>query len=94
VQEGAAAAGRDPEAVKPWSVIAAAVEPTREDRLRELVARMGTYMQAPGYAELLVELNGWDPAVLENFHASPMVRSIPGGIASAATPAAYRALRG
>lgn len=61
VQEGAAAAGRDPEAVKLWSVIATAVEPTHEDRLRKLVARMATYMQAPGYAELLVELDGWDP---------------------------------
>ncbi len=73
VQEGAASAGRDPDAVKVWSVIATAVEPTREDRLRKLVARMATYMQAPGYVELLVELNGWDPAVLENF------RAIPGG---------------
>ena len=85
VQEGATAAGRDPEAVKLWSVIATAVEPTREDRLRKLVARMATYMQAPGYAELLVELNGWDASVLEDFRASPVVKSIPGGIDSVAT---------
>ena len=85
VQEGAASAGRDPDTVKVWSVIATAVEPTREDRLRKLVARMATYMQAPGYVELLVELNGWDPSVLENFRASPVVKSIPGGIDSVAT---------
>jgi len=86
VQEGAVAAGRDPDSVKLWSVLATAVNPTPEDRLRKLVARMGTYMQAPGYAELLVELNGWDLEVLERFRASEVVKSVPGGIDSAATP--------
>jgi 5,10-methylenetetrahydromethanopterin reductase len=85
VREGAQAAGRDPGAVKIWSVLATAVNPSREDYLRKLVARMATYMQAPGYAELLVELNGWDRAVLDAFRASPVVASIPGGIDSVAT---------
>lgn len=84
-QEGAAAAGRDPDAVKVWSVIATAVEPTEEDHLRKFVGRMATYMQAPGYAEMLIALNQWDPQVLEDFRASPVVQSIGGGIDSVAT---------
>ena len=53
--------------------------------VRKLVARMATYMQAPGYAEFLVDLNGWDPEVLATFRASPVVQSIPGGIDSVAS---------
>ncbi len=85
IQEGAEAAGRDPEAVEITSVCATAVEPTAEDRLRKLVGRMATYMQAPGYAEFLVELNGWDMQVLEAFKAAPAVQAVPGAIDSVAT---------
>lgn len=85
VQEGAAKAGRNPDDVKVWSVYATALNPTREDILKKLVARMATYMQAPGYAEMLIALNDWDPAVLEAFRASEVVSSMPGGIDSVAT---------
>jgi probable F420-dependent oxidoreductase len=85
VKEGAEAAGRNPEDVKIWSVFATVPNPSREEYLRKLVARMATYMQAPGYVELLVELNGWDMAVLEAFRANEVVASIPGGIDSVAT---------
>jgi len=85
VREGAEAAGRDPDSVKIWSVLATAVDPTPEDRLRKLVARMGTYLQAPGYIEPLLALNGWDHGVLERFRASDAVKSIGGGIDSVAT---------
>ncbi|MCG3170062.1 MAG: F420-dependent glucose-6-phosphate dehydrogenase [Pseudomonadales bacterium] len=85
VREGASDAGRDPDAVKIWSVLATTVDPTPEDRLRKLIARMATYMQAPGYIEPLLALNGWDPAVLERFRASEVVKSIAGGIDSVAT---------
>ena len=67
------------------SVCATAIDPDREAYLRKMIARMATYMQAPGYAEFLVELNGWDPEVLEIFRSSPIVQSIPGGIDSVAT---------
>lgn len=85
VQEGAEAAGRDPNAVKITTVCATAVSPTRESILRKMVARMATYMQAPGYVEPLIELNGWDPEVLAAFRASPAVRVVAGGIDSVAT---------
>lgn len=85
IQEGAAAAGRDPAAVKVWSVIATCVAPSEEDHLRKFVGRMATYMQAPGYAEMLVALNEWDAKVLEDFRANPVVQSIAGAIDSVAT---------
>lgn len=85
VQEGAEAAGRSPEDVKVYSVLATVLNPSREDYLRKLVGRMATYMQAPGYAEMLIALNDWDPQVLENFRANATVSSMPGGIDSVAT---------
>ena len=85
VQEGAEAAGRDPNTVKVYSVMATALNPTREDYLRKMVARMATYMQAPGYVEMLIALNDWDPQVLEAFRANATVASMPGGIDSVAT---------
>jgi probable F420-dependent oxidoreductase len=85
VQEGCEIAGRDPEAVKTWAVIATAVEPNEEDHLRKFVARMATYMQAPGYVEMLIKLNEWDPEVLTAFRADSVVQSIAGGIDSVAT---------
>ncbi len=85
VCEGAEKAGRDPGSVKVWSVQATALNPSREDFLRKMVARMATYMQAPGYVEMLIALNGWDLEPLEAFRANPLVSSMAGGIDSVAT---------
>jgi 5,10-methylenetetrahydromethanopterin reductase len=85
VQQGCEEAGRKPEEVKIWSVLATAVAPTEEDHLRKLVGRMATYMQAPGYVEMLIALNEWDPAVLDAFRADSVVQSMAGGIDSLAT---------
>ena len=71
--------------MKVYSVMATALNPTREDYLRKMVARMATYMQAPGYVEMLIALNDWDPQVLEAFRANATVASMPGGIDSVAT---------
>lgn len=85
VEEGAHAAGRDPGDVRICTVMATVVDPDREAHLRKMVGRMATYMQAPGYAEMLVTLNDWDPKVLEDFRAHPAVTSVPGAIDSVAT---------
>lgn len=85
VRQGAEEAGRDPDSIKIYSVYATALNPRREDYLKKIIARMATYMQAPGYAEGLIALNDWDPAILAAFRASDIVQSIPGGIDSVAT---------
>ena len=85
IHEGAKEAGRDPDKVQIFAVLATAVHPTREDYLRKLIARMATYMQAPGYVEGLVALNDWDAGVLSKFRANGTVSSMLGGIDSVAT---------
>ena len=85
ITQGAEKAGRSASDVKVISVMATLVNPGREDYLKKIVGRMATYMQAPGYAEMLVALNDWDPEVLSAFRADPMVSSMLGGFDSVAT---------
>lgn len=93
VRRGAERAGRDPASVKVWSVLAVACDASEERRLRLLTARMATYLQAPGYGELLFEANGWDPRGLADFRGHEVVRSVPGAIDAVATPEQLRAIR-
>lgn len=93
VRRGAERAGRDPDAVKVWSVLAVACDAPEERRLRLLTARMATYLQAPGYGELLFEINGWDPQGLADFRGHEAVRAVPGAIDAVATPDQLRAIR-
>jgi len=85
IQEGAEQAGKNPGDIKVHSVFATALNLSEEDYLKKLVARMATYMQAPGYVEMLIKLNEWDPEVLTAFRANELVKSIAGGIDSVAT---------
>ncbi len=73
VKRAAEEAGRDPGAVKVWSVFATIGDHLPEDvRLKKTVGRLGTYLQL--YGDLMVRTNGWDPAVLERFRADPVVQ--------------------
>ena len=83
IRAGAEEAGRDPDRVRVWSVLATVCDPTDEDRLRRIVGRMGTYLQA--YGDVLVATNGWEAAVLERFRADDVVKSVPGSIDAVAT---------
>jgi 5,10-methylenetetrahydromethanopterin reductase len=77
VRRGAEQAGRDPAAVRVWSVLATVGDHIDEDlRRRKLVGRFATYLQ--GYGDLLVSVNGWDPAVLARFRADDLVQGFPG----------------
>ncbi|HEY2205571.1 MAG TPA: TIGR03857 family LLM class F420-dependent oxidoreductase [Pseudonocardia sp.] len=78
VREGAEKAGRDPDAIEIWSVFATV--PDGPDgaasdaiRLKNVTARLATYLQLPGYGEGLVTTNRWDPEVLRRFRADPVV---------------------
>jgi len=85
VRQGAEDAGRDPDSVKVWSVLATACDVDEKTYLKYIVARMATYLQAPHYGELLVDINGWDRKDLEDFRADSIVSAMPGGIDSVAT---------
>jgi 5,10-methylenetetrahydromethanopterin reductase len=85
VRRGAEQAGRDPSAVRVWSVLATVGDHLDEEaRLRKLVGRLATYLQ--GYGDLLVRVNGWDPSVLATFRSDEVVRSVGGAIDAIATP--------
>ncbi|HMJ77495.1 MAG TPA: TIGR03857 family LLM class F420-dependent oxidoreductase [Iamia sp.] len=84
VRRGAEEAGRDPASVRVWSVLATVGDHLDEEaRLRKLVGRMATYMQA--YGDLLVRVNGWDPAVLDRFRVAPVVTGARGALDATAT---------
>ncbi|HEY8525693.1 MAG TPA: TIGR03857 family LLM class F420-dependent oxidoreductase [Acidimicrobiales bacterium] len=79
VRRAAEEAGRDPADVRIWSCYATVHDGLPEElRLRKTVGRMATYLQ--GYGDLLVETNGWDPAVLARFRADEVVSTFPGAI--------------
>ena len=90
VRQGAEKAGRDPDQVKVWSVLATAHEPDEEMHLRYIIARLATYMQAPDLGDMYVDINDWDPAVLQRFRENPTVAGMTGGIDSVATLAQLR----
>ncbi|MDT5066030.1 MAG: hypothetical protein QOK02_2185 [Mycobacterium sp.] len=84
VKRAAEQAGRNPDDVRVWSCFATVGDHLPEEvRLKKTVARLATYLQ--GYGDLMVDTNGWDPAVLQRFRDDPVVLSIPGGIDHKAT---------
>ncbi|WP_193606587.1 TIGR03857 family LLM class F420-dependent oxidoreductase [Nocardioides lijunqiniae] len=84
VRESAAAAGRDPSAVRIWAVLAVVEESVPEElALRKLVGRLATYLQ--GYGEVLVRANGWDLADLRRFREDPLVQGYAGAFDAVGT---------
>ncbi|CAJ61750.1 hypothetical protein; putative dehydrogenase [Frankia alni ACN14a] len=71
VRGAAERAGRDPASVRVITTLVAAPDlpPDRADLA--VRARAVSYFQVRGLGELLVERNGWDPAVLERLRAHP-----------------------
>ena len=91
IRRGAAEAGRDPASVRVWSVLATVGDHLDEEaRLRKLAGRLATYLQ--GYGDLLVRVNGWDPADLARFRADDLVDGYPGAFDALATPDELRRL--
>ncbi|MDP7576049.1 MAG: TIGR03857 family LLM class F420-dependent oxidoreductase [Pseudomonadales bacterium] len=84
VKTAAEEAGRDPGSVKVWSCFASIGDHLPEPlRLKKLVGRMATYLQA--YGDLMVKTNQWDNKVLERFRADSFVANFRGAIDSLAT---------
>jgi probable F420-dependent oxidoreductase len=80
-------ADREAGSVKAWSVLATACDVSEETYLKYIIARLATYLQIPGYGEMLVSVNGWDEEVLHSFRHHPAVTSVGGLIDSVATTA-------
>lgn len=86
VRRGAEQAGRDPSSVRIWSILAAVGDHIPYAlRMKKTVARMASYLQ--GYGDLLVKVNGWDPAALRRYRADPFIQNFKGAIDAVATTA-------
>lgn len=72
-RKAAEQAGRDPHALRIWAMLVTACDQPEEQVLLRVVRRMTTYMQWPGYGELIVHANGWDPAVLRRIREHPLL---------------------
>jgi alkanesulfonate monooxygenase SsuD/methylene tetrahydromethanopterin reductase-like flavin-dependent oxidoreductase (luciferase family) len=72
-RKAAEQAGRDPDALRVWAMMVTACDQPEEQVLLRVVRRMTTYMQWPGYGELIVAANGWDPAVLRRLREHPLL---------------------
>lgn len=70
VRKGAEEAGRDPEAVRIWTIQITACETSEEDVLNYVVRRMNTYLLFPPMFCTICEHNGWDPAVADRLRAA------------------------
>ncbi len=92
IRTAAVDAGRDPHAVRVWSVLAVVEDSLPEElRLRKLVGRLATYLQ--GYGEVLVRANGWDLEDLKRFREDPLVQGYPGAFDAVGTGEELRHLR-
>lgn len=87
MRKGEQEAGRAAGATKAWSVFATACDVSEEVYLKYIIARLATYLQIPGYGEMLVNINDWDMEVLHRFRAHKAVTSVGGLIDSVATTA-------
>jgi probable F420-dependent oxidoreductase len=67
-------AGRDPAALRVWTLMVTACEMSEADELQRVVRRMTTYMQWPGYGELIADANGWDRQVLERLREHALLK--------------------
>lgn len=85
VRRGEAAAGRKPGSAKVWSVLATACDVSDATYLKYIIARLATYLQIPGYGEVLVKVNGWDEEILQRFRQDKAVKSVGGWIDSVAS---------
>jgi len=86
-REGESIAGKEIGKGKLWSVFATACDVSEEKYLKLIIARLATYLQIPGYGDMLVTINGWDQEVLDAFRNHDAVKSIGGTIDSVASTA-------
>ena len=85
IRSGEADTGREEGTVKVWSVLATTCSNSESDYLKHVVARLITYLRAPGYGDTLAKINGWDAETLKYIREHPLVSSISGMVDSVAT---------
>ncbi|MCB1746908.1 MAG: TIGR03857 family LLM class F420-dependent oxidoreductase [Gammaproteobacteria bacterium] len=69
VRQGAAEAGRDPDAIRVWTIGVAACDLSEDDTLNIIVRRMNTYVALGDLFDNICRSNHWDRAVLDRVRA-------------------------
>ena len=72
VRDAAENAGRDRNACKVWATLVTAADQSEEEALAIGPARLLTYIQMPGYGELMFKVNDWDPSLLSEIREHPL----------------------
>jgi probable F420-dependent oxidoreductase len=77
-REAAAAAGRDPAAVRVCATVVVAPDLTPDEEEAVVGGRAVTYFQIPSFGEQLAGVNGWDTAPLDRLRSHPQLDGIRG----------------
>lgn len=78
VRDAAEKAGRDPMAVRIYHNVVVAPDLPKDEEDAVVRGRAITYFELPGFGDLMVEINGWDKAVLDQIRAHPQIAALNG----------------
>ena len=85
VRDAASAAGRDPDTIKTYATVVLAADLSVDEEEAIVGGRAVTYFQT-GYADILLDFNGWDKSVLRKLRAHPLLQGMKGNADQAFTP--------
>ena len=85
VRAAAEAAGRDPESVRVCATVVVAPDLAPDEEVEVVAARAVTYLQIPGFGELLASVNGWDRTPLAHLRSHPQLAGLRGSADAAFT---------
>ena len=86
IKQGSREAGRSDDAVTTWAIVVTACNISDERYLKDIISRLATYLQAPGYGDTLAKINGWSREAIADFRNDPLISSMKGLIDAVATP--------
>lgn len=78
VRAAAEKAGRDPMSVRIFHNIIVAPDLPKDEEDAVVRGRAITYFELPGFGDLIVDINGWDKAVLDRIRAHPQIAALNG----------------
>jgi alkanesulfonate monooxygenase SsuD/methylene tetrahydromethanopterin reductase-like flavin-dependent oxidoreductase (luciferase family) len=78
VRAAAEQAGRDPSKIRIYHNIIVAPDLPKDEEEAVVGGRAVTYFELPGFGEMIVDINGWDRAVLDRLRAHPQIASLHG----------------
>ncbi len=78
IRAAAAAAGKDPAAIRVVATVVAAPDMSEEDAGLAINSRGAGYLEVPGLGDMIVQANGWDPADLAAYRNDPRLLALGG----------------